>query len=103
METTGHILEWLVFSLPQQELLQPRVTRAVDYLTELMLQNRDHDWDIGPRGHALHALALYDERVFGSKPGDRAAVLEGRVVSTEETVPGRDTLLRNAGRSTTNR
>ena len=103
METTGHILEWLVFSLPQQELLQPRVTRAVDYLTELMLQNRDHDWEIGPRGHALHALALYDERVFGSKPGDRAAVLEGRVVSTEEAVPGRDTLLRNAGRSTTNR
>ena len=83
--------------------MQPRVTRAVDYLTELMLQNRDHDWEIGPRGHALHALALYDERVFGSKPGDRAAVLEGRVVSTEEAVSGRDTLLRNAGRSTTNR
>ena len=56
-----------------------------------MLQNRDHDWEIGPRGHALHALALYDERVFGSKPGDRAAVLDG------------DTLLRNAGRSSTNR
>ena len=103
METTGHILEWLVFSLPQQDLLQPKVTRAVDYLTELMLRNRDHDWEIGPRGHALHALALYDERVFGSKPGDRAAVLEGRVVSTEEAVQEHDAVLRNAGRSATNR
>ncbi|HAA67609.1 MAG TPA: hypothetical protein DCE55_00565 [Planctomycetaceae bacterium] len=103
METTGHILEWLIFSLPQQDLLQPRVTRAVDYLTELMLQNRDHDWEIGPRGHALHALALYDERVFGSKPGDRAAVLEGRVVAAEEAVLEGDTPLRNAGRSATNR
>ena len=103
METTGHILEWLVFSLPQQELLQPRVTRAVDYLTELMLRNRDHDWEIGPRGHALHALALYDERAFGSKPGDRAAVLEGRVVSTEGSVEQGGAVLRSAGRSATNR
>ena len=75
----------------------------MDYLTELMLRNRDHDWEIGPRGHALHALALYDERVFGSKPGDRAAVLEGRVVSTEEAVQEHDAVLRNAGRSATNR
>ena len=103
METTGHILEWLVFSLPQQKLFESRVTRAVDYLTEMMLRHEDNDWEIGPRGHALHALALYDERAFGSQPGDRAAVLEGRVVSTEEAAEEAGTVLRNAARSTTNR
>ena len=29
-----------------------------------MYSNYDHEWEIGPRSHATHALMLYDERVF---------------------------------------
>jgi hypothetical protein len=36
-----------------------------------MWENRQREWEIGPRGHALRALALYDEYVFGGKPGKR--------------------------------
>lgn len=64
LQTTGHILEWLVFSLPERELTDPRVIKAVDYLSTIMLANPDRDWEIGPLGHAIHALALYNERVF---------------------------------------
>src|SRR5690606_16856581 len=65
LQTTGHILEWLVFSLPEDELRNPQVVRAVSYLTNLMYNSRKQSsWEIGPLGHALHALALYDARVF---------------------------------------
>lgn len=64
LQTTGHILEWLVFSLSDNELDDPRLTRCVDYLATLMLENRNKKWEIGPRGHALRALLLYDRRVI---------------------------------------
>lgn len=69
LQTTGHILEWLVYSLPQEQLRDPRVIKSVNFLVDLMLDNRDRRWDVGPKGHALHALVLYDQRVFGAKPG----------------------------------
>jgi hypothetical protein len=75
IETTGHILEWFVASLPGEQLRSPRVIKSVDYLTRLLLDNRHHDWEVGPRGHALHALAIYAERVFADRPGQRDAVL----------------------------
>ena len=71
LKTTGHILEWLVFSLPPGKLDDPRITRAVDYLCHLMTSNRYYDWENGPLGHGVRALSLYDERVYGRKPGKR--------------------------------
>lgn len=73
LKTTGHILEWLVFSLPESELRDPRLVKALDYLTGLMWDNREHPWEVGPRGHALRALTLYDQRVFRAKPGKPGA------------------------------
>ncbi len=78
IQTTGHILEWLVFSLPAEELTDPRVVAGVSYLNNALLSNRTRDGEIGPRGHAVRALALYNERVFGDKPGQRRAMLARR-------------------------
>ena len=74
LRTTGHLLEWLVFSLPDDELQADWVTRSVNYLARLLLDNYGRDWEIGPLGHGLHALAIYDERVYGRKPGQRELV-----------------------------
>jgi hypothetical protein len=71
LQTTGHITEWLAFSLNKEQLVEPRMVRSVSYLTNLLLENRNEKWSIGPLGHGLHALAIYDERVFGGKPGTR--------------------------------
>jgi hypothetical protein len=71
LQTTGHIAEWLAFSLDKQELTDPRMVKAMSYLTDLLLENRGEKWSIGPLGHGLHALAIYDERVFGGQPGQR--------------------------------
>ncbi|MFN3153428.1 hypothetical protein [Bremerella sp.] len=71
LQTSGHILEFLIFSLPEEELTSPEIVNAVNYITTIMEQNPKHDWSIGPKGHALHALVLYDQLVFGTKPGSR--------------------------------
>ena len=69
LQTTGHILEWLVFSLDQQQLRDPRVVQTVDFLATMILNDPDRDWSVGPLGHALHALSLYDERLFRREAG----------------------------------
>ena len=75
LQTSGHIFEWLAFSLSEEELRQPDAVRAVDYLTTLLSSRRERNWSIGPLGHGLHALALYDERglppVGGEATGHR--------------------------------
>jgi hypothetical protein len=71
VQTTGHILEWLVYTVPEDQLRAPRVERSVRFLLAQLLDRRDHDWAIGPRGHALRAMALYDQRVFGAELGTR--------------------------------
>ncbi|MCA9263187.1 MAG: hypothetical protein KDA60_05040, partial [Planctomycetales bacterium] len=78
MKTTGHILEWLVFSLPQDRLQDPRLLKSLDYLTDLMWNNRFYDWEKGPIGHGIRALSLYDERVFGQSPGHRSEKIARR-------------------------
>lgn len=78
LQTTGHILEWLVYSLPPEDLRNKRLVSGVEYLNDLLADGKKTKWEIGPLGHALHALALYDERVFGGKPGNRSAELADR-------------------------
>jgi hypothetical protein len=78
LQTTGHILEWLVYSLPEDDLQDKKMVQAVEYLNQLLSEGKGTRWEIGPLGHALHALALYDERVFGGRPGKRADELARR-------------------------
>jgi len=75
IKTTGHILEWLCYSLSDEQLREPQTVRAVTYLANLMYSNYDNEWEIGPRSHATHALLLYDQRVF--QPYDK----EGEMAS----------------------
>lgn len=77
IQTSGHILEWLTFSLPEKDLTDPRMVKGISYLANTLMNN-ERDWEIGPRGHALRALALYNERVFGDKPGARRELLARR-------------------------
>jgi hypothetical protein len=74
IQTTGHILEWLVASLDQDDLFQPRITAAVEFLATSLAREPSRDWKIGPLGHALHALTIYQERAWGTVlPGGIAA------------------------------
>lgn len=75
VQTTGHILEWLIYSLPEERLTDNRTVRAVNYLTSLLASNTNNGWEVGPLSHALHALLLYDEKVF--RPHDQPTQVAG--------------------------
>jgi hypothetical protein len=68
LQTSGHILEWLAFSVPDDMLHSSNMVRAVDYLSGILLDHDARQWSIGPLGHAVHALVMYDERAFGERP-----------------------------------
>lgn len=75
LRTTGHILEWLVYSLPDDQLQSTRTVRTVNYLTELLASHADQEWHLGSIGHAVHALVLYDKRVFRPHDTDTTQVV----------------------------
>jgi hypothetical protein len=84
LKTSGHILEWISFSLSDSELRDPRMVKAVDYVTTILRDNPKHTWEIGPLGHGLHALAIYYSRVFkNSAPAWPQTLVGG---SSEKTV-----------------
>ena len=87
--TTGHILEWMVFSLPDEDLDDPRLERSVDYLVKLMLGAPGYKLDVGPRGHALRALALYESKVFDRS--DYAQLMPDGIIRVREAVTARAT------------
>jgi len=70
IRSTGHILEWLVFSLPEERLEEPRIVKSLGYLAAL-LETRQAGANLAslpPRQiegimHAVHALRIYDQRV----------------------------------------
>ena len=70
IRTTGHILEWLAFSMTPEQLQDPQIDDAVDFLAEVMVDVPKNKIgvgprDVGPKGHALRALRLYETTVFG--------------------------------------
>jgi len=79
LKTSGHILEWISFSLSDEELRDPRTVKAVDYVASILLRNDQHKWEIGPLGHGLHSLMIYHDRLFKEADGERPqSVVEQR-------------------------
>jgi hypothetical protein len=66
LQTSGHILEWMAFSVPDEMIDDPRLVRAVNYVSGILVGYPNHPWEIGHLGHAVHALAIYDRRAYGS-------------------------------------
>jgi hypothetical protein len=88
LQTTGHILEWLCFSMTDEQLRDPRIVRSVKYVTDLLLDETDHSWEVGHLGHALHALQLYNERIFGGPIRSYEGLVLRRTIKTaQQTKP----------------
>ena len=81
VQTTGHILEWLAFTLPEAELSSPRFTKSIDFLLSQIFDQRRNKWPIGPRGHATRAIALYHQRTTGVLPGQRHTEMAEQIQS----------------------
>jgi len=74
LRTTGHMLEFLVSTADQHVLYHPRTIKAVEFLTDVLHDEPEREWKIGPMCHALHALIIYQERLWSRfVPGAIAA------------------------------
>jgi hypothetical protein len=67
MNTTGHILEWLAYSMPKSELRQEWMERAVNRLVLMFFEIQSQPMESGTLYHAMHGLRIYHERLFGSE------------------------------------
>ena len=79
IKTTGHILEWLCYSLSDEELREPQTIRAVTYLANLMysqLRQRVGSRAAEPRD--ARALAVRSARVPAVRQGRRGGRRIGR-------------------------
>jgi hypothetical protein len=65
IQTTGHMLEMLLTVTPDADLQSPQMLRTVNYMASTLYNERGHEWQVGPKGHALRSLAMYYQRVFG--------------------------------------
>ena len=70
---TGHTLEFLALALDEEQLREPWVTRAANYLCGLFEKTQQIDLECGALYHAAHGLVLYRERRFG-RPADHETV-----------------------------
>jgi hypothetical protein len=59
INTTGHMLEWLAFSLSDVQLQEPWVRHAANALAMMILDIQDSPIDGGVLYHAVHGLRLY--------------------------------------------
>lgn len=90
VQTTGHILEWLVGSLDQEMLYDTRVVAATEFLARALAREPSREWKIGPMGHALHALTIYQERAWGTVlPGGIAAYHGPMKAAPEQAIVAR--------------
>jgi hypothetical protein len=71
LTTSGHVTEWLAFSLPDERLHDERFEKGLNYLTSLLETSQASSSDWGGLTHALHALAMYEQRILGVSPGQR--------------------------------
>ena len=63
VQTSGHMLEWLMFTMSDDEFKSPKVAKGIDFLLSKIYDQRDNKWPIGPRGHATRAVGLYNARI----------------------------------------
>lgn len=85
LQTSGHTVEWLIFTLPDDQLRTPQIRKAIEFLAGTLDSNLKRDWPIGPRGHALRALALYHQRLYGGEPGQMRDVLTAGLKKSPST------------------
>ena len=78
LRATGHILEWLLVLLPEERLQDRRVVLSVAHLTKLLDEpyanlnvTATSTQEISAVMHAVHALRIYDRRVFKSPDSEK--------------------------------
>ena len=93
IQTTGHILEWLVSSLDQDRLYESRVVAAAEYLCGALMSEPSREWKIGPP----RPRPPCPQYLSGAGLGDGAAGRDRRLQRIDEGDPAAGDDRRQAG------
>ncbi len=67
VQTTGHILEWLVFTLPEEKLKDPRIGKSVDLLISPNSDHRITNGRLDLEATQLGRLRCIQQRMYGAE------------------------------------
>ncbi len=76
LASAGHILEFLMMALPQDQLQEIWVRRAIHTTAEDLLKNRKSEVRCSPLYHAVNALKIFLDRVSPQQPPEVASTTE---------------------------
>lgn len=84
MASVGHVLEFLMIALPQNELNSQWVRRAVHSAATELMNNRKAYVKCSPLYHTVNALNIYLDRVNPAEPVEMAVKPGRRTVQVDE-------------------
>ena len=86
MASQGHLLEFLMMSVSQEELKQQWVRRAIECVANDLMANRRENVSCSPLYHSLNALSIYLDRVaLEEAEAKKSAEQEVRTKSISQT------------------
>ncbi len=74
MASAGHVLEFLMIAMPQEELSEPWIRRAIEATCNDLMKNRHEYVSCSPLYHTVNALSIYLERVAPAVEAEKLAV-----------------------------
>lgn len=88
MASAGHILEFLMIALPQEELSEPWVRRAIEATCRDLMDNRHEYVSCSPLYHTVNALSIYIDRVVPAAAPKNLAETEpkARAISRSQQI-----------------
>ncbi|MCA9110706.1 MAG: hypothetical protein KDA52_12205 [Planctomycetaceae bacterium] len=87
LKASGHMLEWLMMSLPHKRMNEPWVRRAVASVATDLVHNAARPAETGPMYHAVHSLVLYRDRMVQSeKPETKSLAVTKPATPEQPTV-----------------
>lgn len=63
INSSGHMIEWLMVALPQSRLSEPWIQNGIRRLAQDLIDNRHMNAECGPLYHAVDGLQIYRERM----------------------------------------
>ncbi len=92
ISSTGHMMEWLMVAISDQQLDDEWIERGIYYLAKKLVDNRDQSAECGPLYHAVSALNIYRDRVNGvpwPSPDVQTTIsVQQKSVAQQKTKPG---------------
>ncbi len=90
INSSGHMLEWLMVALPQSRLQEDWIQNGLRCLAQDLNNNRHQNAECGPLYHAVDGLQIYRERLrIAQRTAPKTQVQQEPLVSGWKPVPQR--------------